>query len=113
MNKFKLPRLKQCEKCPWKIDTDPYDIPDGYDVEKHKNLSCTIAKSENAFERTNNMACHHSSGEDGMYCIGWLNNQLGRGNNLGLRMSMMNCENISKIQTVGEQHERFEDTLPN
>lgn len=58
------------------------------------------------------MACHHSNGKDEMYCVGWVNNQLGVGNNIGLRIKMMNCENIGQLKTVGKQHQRFEDTLP-
>jgi hypothetical protein len=112
MCKFKLPRLKQCEKCPWKKTTNPYDIPDGYDVEKHKTLTSTIRTGDDLFQQTSNMACHHSDGEDSMYCVGWLHNQLGVGNNIMLRLQMMNCENIGKIKLVGAQHERFEDTLP-
>jgi hypothetical protein len=46
--KFKLKRTIQCAKCPWKVDTDPYEIPDGYCEIKHKNLQDTIA-NENDF----------------------------------------------------------------
>jgi hypothetical protein len=60
------------------------------------------------------MACHHSkdTDENAEHCVGWLNHQLGRGNNIGLRISMMRCENIKDLKVVGEQHERFEHTLP-
>jgi hypothetical protein len=114
--KFKLKRTVQCAKCPWKVDTDPYEIPDGYCEIKHRNLQDTIAK-ENDFgfgRALKIMACHHSkdTGENAEHCVGWLNHQLGRGNNIGLRMSMMRCENIKDLKVVGEQHERFEDTLP-
>lgn len=110
---FKLNRTKQCAKCPWKVDTDPYDIPDGYDVEKHKALSCTIAEGLNIFSPTMKiMACHHSEPGNEDYCIGWLHNQLGSGNNIGLRIKMMACENICDMQVYGEQHEQFQDTLP-
>lgn len=69
--KFKLKRTKQCAKCPFKVSTNPYDIPDGYDVELHKGLSCTIAKEgEYNFGNNQAMACHHSDGNDEMYCIG-------------------------------------------
>ncbi len=113
-DKFKLKRIKQCDKCPWKESTDPYEIPDGYCEIKHKNLSNTIANpNELRLGGTMNiMACHHSNGNDQMYCVGWLNNQLGVGNNIRLRIQMMRCENIGKLKIVGEQHERFEDTLP-
>jgi hypothetical protein len=30
--KFKLKRTTQCAKCPWKVSTNPYDIPDGKEV---------------------------------------------------------------------------------
>lgn len=52
---------------------------------------------------------HHSTGEDRMFCVEWLHNQLGVGNNIGLRMQMRNCENIRDLKVIGEQHERFED----
>jgi len=112
--KFKLKRTTQCAKCPWKVSTDPNEIPDGYCEVKHANLKETIAREGdfNFGRPMKVMACHHSSGQDGMYCVGWLNQQLGVGNNIGLRIKMMNCENISKLKTVGEQHQRFEDTLP-
>lgn len=112
--KFKLKRIKQCAKCPWKVSTNPHDIPDGYCEIKHANLKDTISQNPLDFLRGNQkaMACHHSDGNDQMYCVGWLNNQLGVGNNIGLRMRMSNCENISELKLVGEQHERFEDTLP-
>lgn len=109
---FKLSRTVQCAKCPWKVSTDPYDIPDGYDVEKHKNLSCTINSGLESMRKNNAMACHHSDGNDNMYCVGWVANQLGPGNNIGLRIKFMSCENIRDLKLVGEQHERFEDTLP-
>lgn len=55
------------------------------------------------------MACHET---DSAHCLGWLVNQLGTGNNIGLRLQMMSCENASKIRLRGEQHETLEDTLP-
>lgn len=112
---MKLKRTKQCNRCPWKVDTDPFDIPDGYCPVKHANLADTIAVegSLNFLSPTLKvMACHHSNGSDEMYCVGWLNHQLGIGNNIGLRMRMRDCENISEVQVYGDQHERFEDTLP-
>lgn len=112
--KWKLKRTTQCKSCPWKKDVDPHDIPDGYSVDKHCALKSTIADTDSplagAFGRTMRvMACHE---EHQSHCIGWLMNQLGPGNNLGLRMRMRHCENVMDIHLVGEQHERFEDTLP-
>lgn len=114
--KFKLKRTVQCAKCPWKIDTDPYEIPDGYSVKKHRALENTIANAScfRIPKTLQIMACHHSkdTNENAEHCVGWLHNQLGIGNNIALRLSMMNCENIKDLQVVGEQHIRFEDTLP-
>ena len=109
MTSWKLKRISQCEKCPWRVDTNPHEIPNGYDEKKHKALSCTIADPENPLEPTSNMACHETGGA---HCIGWVHNQIGRGNNIGLRIKMMTCENIGKIKLLGDQHENFEDTLP-
>lgn len=115
-DKFKLIRTKQCAKCPWKVSTNPHDIPDGYCETKHENLKDTIANPSDLssiFSKVQmSMACHHSNGKDEMYCVGWLVNQLGVGNNIELRMRMMKCSNIKDIKTYGNQHERFEDTLP-
>ena len=110
---WKLKRVLQCAKCPWRKDVSPHEIPNGYCVEKHKALADTIAKpcdlSSLSAGPMRVMACHETQDA---HCVGWLVNQLGPGNNLALRMHVRNCENISKLSLVGEQHERFEDTLP-
>jgi hypothetical protein len=87
-------------------------IPNGYSVEKHQALADTISKAPtlaSIFEPVKIMACHETQDAP---CIGWLVNQLGPGNNLGMRVQMRNCENADKIRLRGEQHQRFEDTLP-
>ena len=109
---MKLTRTIQCAKCPWKTSTNPREIPDGYCENKHENLKTTIAKEGEIKLNFVAMACHHSKGNDGMYCVGWLHNQLGVGNNIGLRIKMMVCENAKDIKVKGKQHQRFEDTLP-
>lgn len=107
---WKLQRLRQCEKCPWRKATNPRDIPDGYDEVKHKALASTIAKpGEMNLDQLNIMACHETHEA---HCVGWLVNQVGPGNNIGLRIAMMSCENARSIRLRGEQHETFEDTLP-
>lgn len=110
---WKLKRTKQCKKCPWRVDVDPNEIPNGYCETKHKGLKDTIAKPgdvSGVFVGTMKvMACHET---DDAHCIGWLANQLGLGNNIALRLSMRGCENLKDVKLVGEQHERFEDTLP-
>lgn len=111
---MKLKRTKQCAKCPWRKDVNPYDIPNGYSVDKHKGLKQTIANPDDPLSTMGRplkvMACHET---DDAHCVGWLMNQLGPGNNIGLRIKMMRCENAKDLRLVGEQHERFEDTLPN
>lgn len=108
---MKLKRTKQCAKCPWRKDVDPHDIPDGYCETKHKALKKTIAKPGDiggAFRKELHvMACHETADA---HCVGWLANQLGPGNNIGLRLAMRGCK--QELKLVGEQHERFEDTLP-
>ena len=116
---WKLKRTVQCAKCPWKKSTNPHDIPNGYRLEKHKNLVGTIAGEFDPFEPgildklaggdLRVMGCHE---EHDAECIGWLQNQRGPGNNIKLRIALINCLNADKIQTVGPQHEKFEDTVP-
>lgn len=109
---WRLKRTVQCAKCPWKKSTNPHEIPNGYSVEKHKGLKCTIAEPGSLAGLRGGgtaMACHET---DDAHCVGWLAHQLGPGNNIGLRMRMMSCENARDLRLVGEQHERFEDTLP-
>ena len=58
------------------------------------------------------MACHETTGGRELPCVGWLAHQLGVGNNLGLRLAVMTGRVNANVRTVGPQHERFEDTLP-
>ena len=115
---MKLGRTRQCKLCPWLVDVDPRDIPNGYDEAMHRELVETIAMpgdiesvlSDAAPLRS--MTCHeHAPGAEA-HCVGWLVNQLGSGNNIALRLAMLECENAHELRTAGEQHERFEDTLP-
>lgn len=109
---MRLKRVKQCAKCPWKKAVNPHDIPNGYTVERHRALRTTIAEPDDIESTLGgyvSMACHET---DSAHCVGWLHNQLGVGNNLGLRLAVRECENIDKLQVVGEQHECFDDTLP-
>jgi len=110
---MKLKRTAQCKKCPWRKDVDPHDIPNGYCEKKHAALSKTIAKPGDVSGLTARelpvMACHEMHDA---HCVGWLVNQLGPGNNIGLRLHIRHYENAGRLRTIGEQHERFEDTLP-
>lgn len=113
---WKLKRTKQCKNCPWKVSVNPFDIPHGYDVQKHRDLIKTIASGDLMIMLNQKdmqiMSCHHSTPEDEEHCVGWLHNQLGVGNNIPLRFSMLSCENVDQIEVFGEQHDKFEDTLP-
>ena len=112
MTKKKLSRSKQCAKCPWKVETDPSEIPRGYSRQKHRDLKKTIAAPASLeFSKTLNvMSCHESEDGDEQACVGWLHNQLGIGNNIGLRLFMRNHD-LSDMEIFGEQHEHFEETI--
>ena len=109
---FRLTRTKQCDKCPWKVSTDPTTIPNGYTKAAHARLRNTIARVPSFVGSTKVMACHeHPLGRE-VYCVGWLMNQLGPGNNTPMRIRMRGCENIGEVELDGEQHDTFEATLP-
>lgn len=106
---------KQCSKCPWKIGTDPHEIPDGYSEELHRGLSETISvpgSLDGLFGSLRLMACHETARGRELPCVGWLVNQLGPGNNLALRLAVARGAIDGNVRTVGPQHETFQDTLP-
>lgn len=104
---------RQCAKCPWKTRTNPHDIPNGYSPELHAGLARTIvepgALRPGALRL---MACHETPAGRELPCVGWLVHQLGPGNNIGLRLAVASGRIDGNVKTVGRQHERFEDTLP-
>lgn len=108
-------RKKQCKACPWKKSTVPdADIPGGYCATKHANLASTIKTEANLAdlgEALILMACHEAKPGAEYPCVGWLVHQLGPGNNLPLRLLALDGR-FAGLEVVGEQHERFEDTLP-
>jgi hypothetical protein len=104
---------KQCAKCPWRVDVDPRDIPDGYCETKHAALSGTIAKpGALPSGPLRIMACHESPTGRERPCVGWLHNQLGPGNNVALRLAVASGHIDAEYRLAGEQHAAFEDTLP-
>lgn len=106
---------RQCAKCPWKKGTDPNKIPGGYSREKHRALKDTIADPGSMAGVRGSlrvMACHETPTGAEQPCVGWLANQLGPGNNIALRLKAMTGQIDTDFELVGEQHERFEDTLP-
>lgn len=103
---------KQCAKCPWRKDVDPRDIPNGYCEKKHAALAATIATpGELRIGPLRVMACHESKSGKERHCVGWVANQLGPGNNITLRVAAT-MGRVPDFVLVGDQHERFEDTLP-
>lgn len=117
MIKSKKPR-KQCVKCPWKVGTDPREIPNGYSEALHRRLLVTIAKPCDLtavhvpVSVRKVMSCHESKVGKEVACVGWLANQLGVGNNLELRVAVMRGEVDANVEVVGPQHATFEDTFP-
>lgn len=111
-----IKRYVQCQKCPWRKDCNPYSIPNGYQVDLHHELEETIAQKTPVEQLADLdkplkvMACHE---EHETYCIGWLWNQLGDGNNLRLRIQMTQLRlDHSQLKVIGEQHKNFKQTLP-
>jgi hypothetical protein len=106
--------ITQCRSCPWRVDCDPLtDIPNGYSVELHESLRETIAEPGavclTGLKRI--MACHYSKVGEEIPCAGWMHHQLGDGNNIWLRIEVMR-KRMPMPEVIGEQHKRFEDTLP-
>lgn len=108
---------KQCKLCPWRTDVDPFDIPDGYSVERHRKLESTVADPGSVASLRSPlrfMSCHEFSVGAEMPCVGWLAHQLGPGNNIALRMRAAAGEipGGCDFELVGEQHETLDVTLP-
>lgn len=107
------PPRKQCDKCPWKISTDPRKIPNGYCENRHAGLKGTIATpGQFRLGGLRAMACHESPVGEELPCVGWLHNQMGVGNNIPLRLAAAKKIIDANVEIVGEQHSCFEDTLP-
>lgn len=105
---------RQCKNCPWKKGADVSKIPN-YVEEQHVNLRGTIADAGSLYSLgmgVEMMACHNSTEEAPYPCVGWAVNQLGPGNNIPLRLMARRDERLHGLETVGPQHESFEDTLP-
>jgi hypothetical protein len=111
---------RQCKKCPWRVDVDPHDIPNGYCPVRHANLKNTLADHTDpnsialalGGKVLRMMACHETMLGKELPCVGWLAHQLGPGNNLALRVHTIHDRSLTDFELVGEQHERFENTLP-
>lgn len=112
-NKRRVESVKQCKSCPWRINCEPdNDIPN-YSRELAKGLTRTIQSGLATMHQKvrHVMACHYSKPDEEFACAGWLYNQIGVGNNFGVRLDVMNGKYPAPI-VDGEQHENYEDTLP-
>jgi len=107
-------KRQQCKTCPWIKSNGVSDIPN-YDLELHKSLIETIAERDGNISKIGKpvaiMVCHYSSGENQIPCVGWLNNQLGDGNNVQLRIYFGVNFPGDSIETIGEQKENFQQTF--
>lgn len=106
--------MRQCKLCPWKVTTNPRDIPRGYSEDWHRSLADTIAQ-DGYFDLDaplRLMACHGSEVGHEVICVGWLRNQLCDGNNIPLRLAVFKKRINADYELDGEQHTCFEDTLP-
>lgn len=105
---------RQCAKCPWKVGVDPYEIPGGYDVARHRQLDETIAEPGilDLHGILHIMACHETGKGAELPCVGWMHHQLGEGNNIGLRIAVMTGRIDGNIEIVGRQHRSLAATLP-
>jgi hypothetical protein len=56
------------------------------------------------------MACHYSEPGKEIHCAGWLSNQLGVGNNIGVRLKVMSGA-MPVPEVDGPQHMTFQATL--
>lgn len=99
-------RTRQCKACPWKTSTNPHtDIPGGYNPAQHEAL--IACQSRGIGGQQHIMACHESPIGNEQACVGWLANQLGPGNNLGLRL-LVRGKLKAPLALDGEQHPTVE-----
>ena len=104
--------IMQCKSCPWRVDCEPdKDIPNGYCIELHESLRKTIRSGLDSLTPGVTMACHYSKPGEEFACAGWIHNQLGVGNNIGVRLAVANGR-LPVPEVIGDQHEHFDDTLP-
>jgi hypothetical protein len=105
-------RVRQCKTCPWKVGADPVvEIP-GYKRGLHCRLTDTIASgSASLTGPLRVMACHYSKTGAETACAGWLDNQLGPGNNFAVRLAVMRGQ-LPVPVVDGPQHPTLEATIP-
>ena len=103
---------KQCPTCPWRVGARVDAIP-RYERAKHEALRDTIAEPGSLCGLGRGlkvMACHYSRDEAPTPCAGWLNHQLGPGNNLALRLAALGDERM-RPEVDGAQRRNLAATL--
>ena len=101
--------VKQCKTCPWRVAVKPSrDVPD-YDPGIYERMQSTLRSGIDAmFERVRVvMECHNGKRGAKRACAGWLHHQIGIGNNLGVRLSVMTGR-LPVPKVSGPQHETFD-----
>lgn len=102
----------QCKTCPWRAGARVADIP-RYERAKHERLRDTIAEPGSLAGLGRGlkvMACHYSTEETPSPCAGWLNHQIGEGNNLALRLAAMSDARM-RPEVDGPQRRSLAATL--
>ncbi len=104
--------VKQCKTCPWRVAVKPSrDVPD-FDPGIYERMQGTLREGLSTLSSKTRtiMECHNGKRGANRPCAGWLHHQIGVGNNIGVRMSVM----VGKLpvpEVIGEQHESLEDLV--
>lgn len=107
--------VRQCNTCPWRVGADTADIP-RYRRELHERLRSTIADGVDVLDQLRSggavrvMACHYSTDGAERACAGWLDNQLGPGNNVLVRLAV-HAGRLPVPVVRGKQRATFDETL--
>lgn len=108
---------RQCSGCPWRLDVDPADIPNGFNYEVHRKLGEDIRGTSTQLGSDapiHMMACHETKENRGEKpCVGWLVHQLGTGGNFLLRIRAMRDDGFADVETIGDQRVSYDEILPN
>jgi len=107
-------KVTQCKSCPWRVDCQPMEDIPNYIPDLHHKLDRTIKSGLETLgcKVMHVMACHYSKPGKEFPCAGWLHNQIGPGNNIGVRLRVMTKQMPVPV-VDGKQYETFEETLCN
>lgn len=95
---------KQCASCPWKTSIDPDALPGKYGHVRRDAVARASASGTRSLRTdTPGMGCHVKRPGPVLPCVGWLVQQLGPGNNIGLRMQVAAGLVDGNVETVGPQ----------